>query len=141
MTVREFGGLKDFIGYIDTQIAQYRKTFGELIRTVEDLRARTEKLKKIGETISKLAPDAQAAYGGEESPQTDLKGVRVLINPSPFQELSGLEDLLEDINVRITKLVNIRKYLEALAAANPDGGGKVLVFFRDDVPDTVIIKI
>ncbi|HWQ18118.1 MAG TPA: hypothetical protein VNL13_09840 [Sulfolobales archaeon] len=136
--IREFGSLKDLFGYIDSQIAQYRKVFGDLIRVVEDLRARAERQKKILEVISKLTPGTQAP-GEEASSQIDLKGVKVVVNPSPLQELSSFERLLEEINVRITRLTNIRKDLEVLATV--DLSGKITVFFKDDVPETIIIKI
>lgn len=136
--LREFSSVKDLFGYIDSQIAQYRKAFGDLIRMVEDLRARAEKQKKILEVIGKLTPGAQAP-SEESSPQIDIKGVKVIINPSPIQELSSLEKLLEEINVRITRLTNIRKDMEALASV--DVNGKILAFFKDDIPETIILKI
>lgn len=136
--IREFGSLKDLFGYIDSQIAQYRKVFGDLIRVVEDLRARAERQKKILEVISKLTPGTQVS-GEEASSQIDLKGVKVVVNPSPLQELSSFERLLEEINMRITKLTNIRKDLEVLATV--DLSGKITVFFKDDVPEIIIIKI
>lgn len=136
--IREFGSVKEFFGYIDSQIAQYRKVFGDLIRVVEDLRARAERQKKILEVLSKLSPGSQVS-GGEGSYNVDLKGVRVIINPSPIQELGALEKILEEINIKITRLTNVRKDLEVLSTM--DIGGKITVYFRDDVPETVIIKI
>ncbi len=136
--IREFASIKDLFGYIDSQIAQYRKVFGDLIRVVEDLRARAERQRKILEAIGKLAPGVQVS-GGEGSPQIDLRGVKVIINPSPLQELGSLEKILEEINARIMELTNIRKDLEALAGV--DVGGKILVYFKDDVPVTIILKI
>jgi len=136
--IREFGSVKELFGYIDQQIASYRKTFGEIIRVVEDLRARAERQKKILEVISKLTPGAQVS-GEMGSYQVDLKGVKVIINPSPIQELGALERFLEDINIKITRLTNIRKDLEVLG--NMDIGGKITVYFKDDVPDIIILKV
>lgn len=136
--IREFGSVKELFGYIDQQIVSYRKTFGEIIRVVEDLRARAERQKKILEVISKLIPGAQVS-GEEGSYQVDLKGVKVIINPSPIQELGAFERFLEDINIKITRLTNIRKDLEVLG--NMDIGGKITVYFKDDVPDIIILKV
>lgn len=136
--IREFGSVKELFGYIDQQIAQYRKVFGDLIRVVEDLRARAEKQKRLLEVLSKLSPGAQVS-GGEGSYNVDLKGVRVMINPSPIQELGALEKVLEEINIKITRLTNVRKDLEVLS--NMDIGGKISVYFKDDVPEIIILKV
>jgi len=135
--IREFGSFKDLIGYVDTQIAQYRKVFGDLIRAVEDLRARVERQKRILEVIAKLSPGAQVS-GGEGSFQVDLRGVKVIVNPSPVQELEAMERALEEINAKITRLTNLRKDLEGLGALE---GGRITVYLKDDVPEVIILKI
>jgi hypothetical protein len=118
--IREFGSFKDLLGYVDSQIANYRKVFGELIRVVEDMRARAERQKRILEVIAKLSPGTQVS-GEEGSYQVDLRGVKVLVNPSPVRELEVLERVLEEINNKITRLANLRKDLEALGTL--EGGG------------------
>jgi len=135
--IREFGSFKDLTGYIDSQIAQYRKVFGDLIRAVEDLRARVERQKRILEVIAKLSPGAQVS-GGEGSFQVDLKGVKVMVNPSPVQELEAMERALEEINAKITRLTNLRKDLEGLGTLE---GGRITVYLKDDVPEVIILKI
>ncbi|MEM4970703.1 MAG: hypothetical protein QXE01_05565 [Sulfolobales archaeon] len=135
--IREFTSFKDLFGYIDSQIAQYRKVFGELIRVVEDLRARAERQRRILEVIAKLSPGVQVS-GEEGSYQVDLKGVRVIVNPSPLRELEVLEKVLEEINGKIARLTNIRKDLEALGAME---GGKIVAYIKDDVPEIIILKL
>jgi len=135
--IREFGSFKDLIGYVDSQIAQYRKVFGDLIRAVEDLRARVERQKRILEVIAKLSPGAQVS-GAEGSFQVDLKGVKVMVNPSPVQELEAMERALEEINAKITRLTNLRKDLEGLGTLE---GGRITVYLKDDVPEVIILKI
>jgi len=135
--IREFGSFKDLIGYVDSQIAQYRKVFGDLIRAVEDLRARVERQKRILEVIAKLSPGAQVS-GAEGSFQVDLRGVKVIVNPSPVQELEAMERALEEINAKITRLTNLRKDLEGLGTLE---GGRITVYLKDDVPEVIILKI
>jgi hypothetical protein len=135
--MREFGSFKDLLGYVDSQIANYRKVFGELIRVVEDMRARAERQKRILEAIAKLSPGTQVS-GEEGSYQVDLRGVKVLVNPSPVRELEVLEKVLEEINNKITRLANLRKDLEVLGALE---GGKVVAYIKDDVPEIILLKI
>ncbi len=135
--MREFGSFKELISYVDNQIAQYRKAFGELIRVVDDVRARAERQKKILEVIAKLSPGTQIS-GDEGSYQIDLKGVKVLVNPSPVRELEILEKILEEINTKITRLANLRKDLEVLGALE---GGKVVTYIKDDMPEIILLKI
>jgi len=135
--MREFGSFKELLNYMDNQIAQYRKLFGELIRVVEDMRARAERQKRILEAIAKLSPGVQVS-GEEGSYHVDLKGVRVIVNPSPVRELEVMEKILEEINAKIARLTNLRKDLEALGALE---GGKILAYIKDDVPEIILLKI
>ncbi len=135
--MREFGSFKELLSYVDGQIAQYRKVFGELIRVVEDMRARAERQKKILEVIAKLSPGTQVS-GEEGSYQVDLRGVKVLVNPSPVKELEVFEKILEEINAKITRLANLRKDLEVLGALE---GAKVVTYIKDDIPEIILLKI
>jgi hypothetical protein len=101
------------------------------------MRARAERQKRILEVIAKLSPGTQVS-GEEGSYQVDLRGVKVLVNPSPVRELEVLERVLEEINNKITRLANLRKDLEVLGALE---GGKVVAYIKDDVPEIILLKI
>ncbi|MEM0259885.1 MAG: hypothetical protein QXJ51_00765 [Sulfolobales archaeon] len=136
--IREFSSVKDLISYIDGKLVEYRKIFGELIRGVEELRKKAETQRKIVGILSKLGTEVKQQTSVAE---IDLKSVKLSINPSPDAELKYYEKYLEDLNQKITRLATMRKDLETISVELSDIPGKIIVLFKDDVPEVLILKI
>lgn len=133
-TVKEFANLNEFIKSIDDLVADYRRRLGEMLRKLEELRVRSEQEKKLKSILSKLGlPESAPAN------EVSLRNVRILVNPSPSQELSALESAVEALNNKITLLSAVRKELEVLSGL--DVGARIVVVFVDDVPRTVVLKL
>lgn len=133
ITVREFPSIGEFAKSLDDLIAEYRKMLGDLLRKLEELRIKSEQEKKLKSILTKLGV-------AETTPPNvlELRNLRIVVNPSPHQELSALEALVEALNNKISALAAIRKDLETLSGL--DVGLKILVVYIDDVPRTVMLK-
>lgn len=132
--VKEFTNLNEFIKNIDDTVSEYRRRLGEMLRKLEELRVRSEQEKKLMSILSKL--------GLPESPpsnEVSLRNVRILVNPSPSQELVALESVVEALNTKIMLLVAVRKELEVLSGL--DVSARIAVVFVDDVPRTIVLKL
>ncbi|OYT50542.1 MAG: hypothetical protein B6U73_03805 [Desulfurococcales archaeon ex4484_204] len=135
IALREFSSLKEFIKSIDDEINELRKGLGELLRKLEEVRIRAEQERKIRELLSKL---------GRELPSTlpnviDFKNTRLILNPTPEQEVSSLEQAVESINNRVTYLQAIRKDLEVLGASDIEV--KVVVIYVESLPRIILLKM
>ncbi len=133
--VKEFRSISEFIRYVDEKLGEFRRILGELLRVLEDVRARAEQDKKLKSLLAKLG--AQGAQAG--AAVVDLRGIKVAFNPSAEVELELLEQLVESINDKITRLQTIRKELEAIASEDIEAAIKAVII--DDVPRALLVKV
>mgnify|MGYP005665484291 CR=1 FL=1 len=122
--MREFSSISEFIKFVDGMLTELRRTLGELLRVLEDVRAKAEQDKKLRELLSKLtgSSSAQAA-----PPVVDLRGLKVAINPTAEVELGLLEQLVEALNTKITQLQAIRKEIEVLGGTDIEATVKAII--------------
>mgnify|MGYP001626138227 CR=1 FL=1 len=131
---KEYVNVGEFLKSLDDTIAEYRKTLGELLRRMEELRIKSEQENKLKSILSKLG-----VSHGAPSNEINLKNVKILVNPLPQQELTSLEAAVEALNNKITLLTSIRKDLDALTGLG-DAGLKIIVVYVDDIPRNIILK-
>ena len=139
--IKEFSSLSEFMKYVDEKLSEYRKMLGELLRVLEDVRARAEQTSKLRSLLTRLqaAAGETAASPPQTTPVVDLRGFKVAFNPTAEVELEFLEQLVESINEKITRLQTIRKELEALGGEDIEANIRVVVI--DDVPRALMIKV
>ncbi len=133
--VREYSSVSEFIKSIDDELNDLRKVLGELLRRLEELRVKAEQEKKLKELLAKLG-------GGTPSAQSnviELKNVRLMLNPSPEQEVSALEQAIESINNKVVQLQAIRKDLEVLSGSSLEI--RVQAIYFDGLPKIVILRM
>ncbi len=138
--IREFSSAQELLRFIDAQLTDLRKTLGDLLRVIEELRAKSELDKRIRELLLRLSKQGAGESSAESRPEIVKLGesLELVINPSPSVELRYLEDLAETINRKIAKLQAARKGVEQLAEIGLEA--KLDVILVDDVPTTVFIK-
>ncbi len=136
--LREFSTPKELLAYIDAQLTDLRKKLGELLRMIEDLRAKSEQDKKLRSLILSLVGKEANVSTPSETIIT-LDKVTILINPSAERELKTMEELAEYINTKIARLQSIRRDLEKLAEADIEA--RIIAVLYDGVPKYLIIKI
>ncbi len=136
--LREFSTPKELLAYIDAQLTDLRKKLGELLRMIEDLRAKSEQDKKLRSLILSLVGKEAKVSTPSETIIT-LDKVTILINPSAERELKTMEELAEYINAKIARLQSIRRDLEKLAEADIEA--RIIAVLYDGVPKYLIIKI
>ena len=133
--VREYSSVSEFIKSIDDELNDLRKVLGELLRRLEELRVKAEQEKKLKELLAKLGGGAPPA----QSNVIELKNVRLMLNPSPEQEVSALEQAIESINNKVVQLQAIRKDLEVLSGSSLEI--KVQAIYFDGLPKIVILRM
>ena len=136
--LREFPGPKSLLTYIDTQLADLRKKLGELLRLIEELRAKSEQDKRLRSLIMSLVGKEAKVETGSET-VIKLDKLTIMINPSAETELHALEELAEYINSKIARLQAVRRDIEKLAQADVEA--KILAVLYDGIPKGIIIKL
>ena len=133
--VKTFNSLSEFMKFIDSRLAEYRRMLGELLRVLEDVRARADQDRKLRSLLQKLG----VAPAQTQPPTADLHGVKVAFNPPAEVELEMLEQLVESVNDKITKLQTLKKDLETIAAEDIEAQVKAVII--DDIPRSLMIKL
>lgn len=133
--VKEYASISEFMKSVDDMLTEYRRRLGEMLRKLEELRVRSEQEKKLRSVLSRLGLSETPSPSNE----IELRNVRIVVNPSPSQELSAVEVAVEAINNKITLLTAVRKELEVLGGL--EIGARIAVVYVDDVPKTVILKL
>lgn len=136
--IKEFSSPQELLKYIDSQMSELRRKLGELLRLIEELRAKSEQDQRLRALIASLTGKPAENVSTPET-VVEIEKVVIAINPSPSTELRVMEELAEAINNKITRLQNTKKALERLAAAGIEA--KLEVILYDDVPRAIIIRI
>ncbi|GEM_PF-508843 len=136
--LREFPTPKALLSYIDAQLTDLRKKLGELLRLIEELRAKSEQDKRLRSLIMSLVGKEAKVQSSTET-IINLDKITIMINPSAETELHTLEELAEYINAKIAKLQSIRRDVEKLAEADIEA--KIVAVLYDGVPKSLIIRI
>jgi chromosome segregation ATPase len=133
--VKEYSNVTELLKSIDDSISDLRKTLGEYLRRIEELRVKAEQEAKLKAILGKLGLTTAPPPN-----ELSLRSVRVVVNPTAEQELGSLEGALENLNAKLTQLTSIRKELDVLASLG-DVGVKIAVIYVDGVPKSVLIRI
>ena len=135
VVVKEYSSVTELLKSIDDVISDLRKTLGEYLRRIEELRVKVEQETKLKAVLGKLGLTTTPPPN-----ELSLRNVRVVVNPTAEQELGSLEAALEGLNARLTQLTSIRKDLDVLSSLG-DTSVKITVICVDGVPKSVFIRI
>jgi len=135
VVVKEYSNVAELLKSIDDVISDLRKTLGEYLRRIEELRVKVEQETKLKAVLGKLGLSTAPPPN-----ELSLRNVRVVVNPTAEQELGSLEAALESLNAKLTQLTSIRKDLDVLSSLG-DTSVKITVIYVDGVPKSVFIRI
>jgi chromosome segregation ATPase len=135
VVVKEYSNVTELLKSIDDVISDLRKTLGEYLRRIEELRVKVEQETKLKAVLSKLGLTTAPPPN-----ELSLRNIRVVVNPTAEQELGSLETALEGLNAKLTQLTSIRKDLDVLSSLG-DTSVKITVIYVDGVPKSVFIRI
>ncbi|MCE4598878.1 MAG: hypothetical protein F7C81_01605 [Desulfurococcales archaeon] len=133
--IREFTNLKSLFQYIDEEIARFRAELGELLRRLEEAKAKAEMMEKLERIVKELA--GRESIGGAT---IDLGGVLVYVNPTPKQEFDIFVEAIRNMQDRIVHLERIKKNIEPLTKMG-DIEFKMEVILRNGVPHAIVLKM
>lgn len=134
MYIKVFSSLSELVSALDEDIAEAKKSLGEILRIIEDLRVKAESEKAFNELLAKLG----TSVSKKQSNVVNLKNVKIVVNPSANDELQALEALAEHVSRKIMLLQSIRKELEIFTNVNIEA--RVEVIYVDGVPKEVYVK-
>jgi len=133
--IKEFSSLSDFVKSIDNELSELRRLLSELLKRLEELRIKAEQERKLRELLQRLKGPSPTP----EANTVELKNIRIILNPSPEQEVESLQQAIENINNRIMQLQNVKKDLEVLS--NTEVDIRLEVIYVNGIPRVILLKM
>ncbi len=131
----KYSSVSDFFKDLDTKIVELRSQLGELLRRLENAKAKAEVLIKLESLLAEAAGGAK--LGGTE---ISLGTAKAIINPTPKQEFDLLVDVVRSIQNRIVALERIRKDVEPLSRLG-DLDLTLEVVYENGLPTKILVKM
>jgi len=131
----KYNSVSDFFKDLDTKIVELRSQLGELLRRLENAKAKAEVLVKLESLLAETA--AGGKLGGTE---ISLGQAKAIINPTPKQEFDILVDVVRSIQNRIVALERIRKDVDPLSKLG-ELDLTLEVVYENGLPTKILVKM
>lgn len=137
-----FNSISEFNNYLDGEINKLKSQLGEYLRRLEAVKAKAETLVRFESLLAELAKAAKSEGKGLglEEREFTLGTTKIVVNPSPKQELEALVAIVRSLQERIMLLEKIKKNLEQLAKIQ-DIEIKLDVLFENTIPVKIFIRM
>ena len=123
---------------LDKEITRTRNSLGEYLRRLDDIRLLAERSRKVRELVSKLA--------GKEAFQNTsgdivLGDLNVVVDASPFQELTAIEEAVRSQQDRLLMLQKASEDMKWADQIEDAEGVKYIVLESSGMPTRILLKI
>jgi len=126
---------------MDDEIARIKSLLGDYLRRLDEVRVKLEKMKKAQEALSKLTGGKVSGIKASQETQVlDLMGLRVVVNASPEEEASTLEESIKTLQDKLNTLQRVRKALEPLSMLE-EAGTSITVVKNDGIPTKILLRL
>ncbi len=131
--IRRYTTVSDFLKDLDAEITRLKGELGDLLRRLENAKAKAEVMMKLENLLS--AAGGGAKLGGTE---IQLGQAKAVINPTPRQEFEILVDVVRSLQSKIIALERARKDLDPLARIG-DIEITLEVIYENGIPARILI--
>ena len=136
--LKVFNSPEEFKKFLDDEIGRIRTLLGDYLRRLEEVRIKTDRLKKAQDALVKFAGEKQITPS--ESREIDLSGLKVFVNPSLRQETDTLEDMVRSLQDKLNMIQKIRKALDPLISFE-EGIVTISAVTTDNIPTKIMIYL
>ena len=123
---------------VEEEISRTKSVLGDYLRRLDEIRALAERSKKIREVVFKLAgkKSSQESLG-----EVTVGNVSVVLEATPFHELTAIEEAVRFQQERLLELQKSREALKWMDQIGNTEGIKYLVLENDGIPKRILLKI
>lgn len=136
--IEEYTSAEEIAGKLEDNISKTKSTLGEYLRRLDDIRSLAEKSKKVREVVMKLAGKKASA---EKLGEITLGKLNVILDATPFHELTAIEEVVKSHQTRLMVLQKAREALKWLDQLGDTGGIKYIVLEKEGVPERILFKL
>ncbi len=136
--LKEYDSAAEIADSLDNEISRVKSMLGDYLRRLDDIRALAERSKKIRDMVFKLAGKRS---GQENLGEINIGDLNVILDASPFHELTAIEKVVRNQQDRLSLLQKARESLNWLDEIEETEGIKYLVVEKDGAPERILLKI
>ncbi len=136
--LKEYDSAAEISDNLDGEISRVKSKLGDYLRRLDDIRALAERSKKIRDMVFKLAGKKADQ---ENLGELNIGDLNVILDASPFHELTAIEKVVRSQQDRLSLLQKARESLDWLDEIEETEGIKYLVVERDGAPERILLKI
>ncbi|MCD6154952.1 MAG: hypothetical protein J7J22_04190 [Candidatus Verstraetearchaeota archaeon] len=135
--LKTFKTVKELISYLDEQVENTKRLLEEYMSRLETQKSKMEKIRALSESLGKILGRAPSIG---TSQTVDIMGLKLIINPSPIQEVTTLEDVIKQLNDKLIVLQKIKKAVESLGMLE-ETELNLNVAVVNDIPTVVMMQL
>ena len=135
--IKAYTSAKELVKTLDREITQTKKALGEYLRRSDDIRPVAERSKKVRAVVAKLAGKkaVQNASG-----DIAVGNLNVVVDASPFQELTAIEEAVQSQQDRLLRLQKAREDMRWAEQIEDAEGVNYMVLERSGMPTRILLK-
>ena len=137
--LKEYVSVKEIVKALDDNINLTKTVLGEYLRRLDEIRSLAERSKKVRDIVTKLAGKKAAA--ANTLGEITVGDLNVVLDASPFHELTAIEDAVKSQQDRLLMLQKAREGMKWVDQIEDADGLKFMVLESDGVPARILLKI
>ena len=136
--IREYKSANEIVKMLNKEITRTRNILGEYLRRLDDIRLLAERSKKVRELVSKLAGKEAVQSASGDMVLGDLN---VVVDASPFQELTAIEEAVRSQQDRLLMLQKASEDMKWADQIEDAEGIEYIVLESSGMPTRILLKI
>ncbi len=132
--IKRFNSIGELLEFVDQKLEEYKKNLSNLLPEIEEIKAKAEQNRKVKALLTKFGVAQQ-----EQQSLIEIHDIKIAINPLAEVEHKLKEELIENLNDKVTRLQTVKSDLEELVEEEIDAPVEVVIV--DDIPKAILIKL
>ena len=137
--LKEYESVNEIVKALDNNINLTKNMLGEYLRRLDEIRSLAERSKKVRDIVTKLA--GKKAAVANTLGEIMVGDLNVVLDASPFHELTAIEDAVKSQQDRLLMLQKAREGMKWVDQLEDADGLKFMVLESDGVPARILLKI
>jgi len=137
--LKEYESVNEVVKALDGNINLTKNLLGQYLRRLDEIRSLAERSKKVRDVVTKLA--GKKANAASPAGEIAVGGLNVVLDATPFHELTAIEEAVRSQQDRLLLLQKAREGMNWADQLEGADGLKFMVLESDGVPQRILLKI
>jgi hypothetical protein len=136
--VKTYSSVGEIAEALDKEIADTKSSLGEYLRSLDEIRTRAERSRRIREVVMKLTGKKNGS--SESSDEIEVGSLKIVLDANAFHQLTIIESAVRSHQERLLVLQKAREALKPLDQLSDTEGLDFIVLENQGVPERILLK-